>query len=714
MLLFVMLALVLVLLFPGILINNTTLPLARPLLSFVSITADWNGGSWGASSESLWKKRIQLKLDGPCARHVEPYIDVCLEKLDLEIVVDVLHKQLFIERLVIPSGQIRTDESNRQQSLTMAQGLEKFRASVARIGWNDIRVSDLGVLSIKENSVMRSLLRVNAASGKTLEAELSGHVTKQGKTYPVEASLKFRTNPKKLTEFHFVSSVGRRPYRSRFETSGIFHNVSLTGKFDLQAAHPWKGVVQLLAKDCAYQANENSQLIINASTECTMSFTPDLQAGGPGQMARHLFVSSDKGSQSIAVKFKANAQLPVGNFKRLTSEIQAVVEPVGVNGVGLDAKVEVNLAAALPVHAKLTMKAPDFPNVVNRLKDTRWAVPAPFNQLDGAMTVGATASTDLSFKKVDTNFSVLSDLASERQEFAFSGKGTILSAAVVRGKRRLLLDADIKFGKTELFLPRLDPFNLPQLLPDPNIVHAKTEESQRTDLQYRLRLTTTRGQPIRLRMTHFRMTVPLQLDLLLRTDQPAQGNIRISRFQSRLFRRDADIREVRVTFPREGAPQLSAKVAVNFVNYDLTLRAFGLLRAPRFSVTSNPPLSENSAISLLLFGRTLEELSPGQGESLGNAKAALANGAISATSMYLLASTPIETIGYDPALRRFSATVRLFDGTSLRVQSAREGWTEVGVRKRLGPNWVLNTHIERLPVDDRKSTSTFIEWSRSY
>lgn len=140
-----------------------------------------------------------------------------------------------------------------------------------------------------------------------------------------------------------------------------------------------------------------------------------------------------------------------------------------------------------------------------------------------------------------------------------------------------------------------------------------------------------------------------------------------------------------------------------------------MLDAPRFTITSNPPLSENSALSLLLFGRPLEELSPGQGESLGNARAALTSGAISAASMYLLASTPIESIGYDPSLGRFSATVRLVEGTSLRVESAKEGVTQLGIRKRLGRDWVLNTYVERTsPLEDRRSVSTFLEWSKTY
>lgn len=70
---------------------------------------------------------------------------------------------------------------------------------------------------------------------------------------------------------------------------------------------------------------------------------------------------------------------------------------------------------------------------------------------------------------------------------------------------------------------------------------------------------------------------------------------------------------------------------------------------------------------MLLFGRKLDALDAGQAASVGSTGAAVADGAVTLASMYLLASTPVESVGYNPVTRVSTAKIRLADGTSLNV-----------------------------------------------
>jgi hypothetical protein len=82
--------------------------------------------------------------------------------------------------------------------------------------------------------------------------------------------------------------------------------------------------------------------------------------------------------------------------------------------------------------------------------------------------------------------------------------------------------------------------------------------------------------------------------------------------------------------------------------------------------------------------------------------------------MYLLASTPVESVGYDPATKVFHAKVRLANGTSLNLGSNMKALNQIGLRKLLGPNLAIVSYLEN-PLDPVHRTLTaFLEWSKGY
>ena len=200
------------------------------------------------------------------------------------------------------------------------------------------------------------------------------------------------------------------------------------------------------------------------------------------------------------------------------------------------------------------------------------------------------------------------------------------------------------------------------------------------------------------------------------TDQkPFSGFVRISSFPVELFRRKATIQNIDLQMkadPRKS--EVNGNIQVVYTDYTVHIFILGLIDQPQLRFTSEPPLPQDQVLSVLLFGKTMDNLSSDQASSVGSARAAVANSAVSLASMYLLASTPIESIGYDPVSNTFTAKVRLANGTSLSVGGNMSQLNQIGIRKQLGPNWTITTYLQN-PLDPVQRTLTaFLEWTKGY
>src|SRR5690606_11102980 len=119
------------------------------------------------------------------------------------------------------------------------------------------------------------------------------------------------------------------------------------------------------------------------------------------------------------------------------------------------------------------------------------------------------------------------------------------------------------------------------------------------------------------------------------------------------------------------------------------------LAKPRLKLYSDPPLPERDIYALLIFGRSPDALDMDQRQSVEEARAAAADGAIGLLSMFYLARTPIESVGYNPQSGQFTAKVDLGRGVSLNVGAGGETEERVGLRKRLGRHWTIETTAVR-------------------
>jgi autotransporter translocation and assembly factor TamB len=125
-------------------------------------------------------------------------------------------------------------------------------------------------------------------------------------------------------------------------------------------------------------------------------------------------------------------------------------------------------------------------------------------------------------------------------------------------------------------------------------------------------------------------------------------------------------------------------------------------------------LPQRDVWAALLFGRPIAALSTDQARSADEMNAAAVDGGLSLATMYLLASTPVESVSYDPASQQFRAAVRLADGAALTVGSDLRSSSSVGFRYRLGRDWYVTTTLED-PFDFTKTKlATRLEWTKRY
>ncbi len=107
-------------------------------------------------------------------------------------------------------------------------------------------------------------------------------------------------------------------------------------------------------------------------------------------------------------------------------------------------------------------------------------------------------------------------------------------------------------------------------------------------------------------------------------------------------------------------------------------------------------------------------LTADQASSVGNTRAAVQNNALNLASMYLLASTPVESIGYDPITGSFNAKIKLADGTSVTVGTDFSQVNQLGFRQRLGSNWAINTYVNDPFAVVNRTLTALLEWSVGY
>jgi hypothetical protein len=361
-----------------------------------------------------------------------------------------------------------------------------------------------------------------------------------------------------------------------------------------------------------------------------------------------------------------------------------------------------------------------FQPVVKRLEETDFAVPAPFNTLDGRIYCNIEGRIRKMGAIMHLPLDCGTELSSVAQSMFIQARGTIEK----ENDQKPVIRLAIGLNKLTFELPRL-AFNgsVPQIFPDKRIMTAEEQakEAAKTDdalpVVLDLRITTPPDRPVTLVTSLQPIPVPISIDLTLKGDRIAPtGSIGVHQYRVTFFKQKAFVDHIRLVLsPEEEQPLLDGLVVFQNPDVKINLKLSGTVDRPFYELDSVPPRSPTELVSIMLYGGDAEALDDENLRNVDETRAAMVDGAIGLMSMYYLASTPIDSVGYNPYTGQFRARVRVAQGLSLSLGSDLGGVRQsVTLRKRLTENWSFETGAETDEETHESKGVAMFKWGRRY
>ncbi|MDP3542139.1 MAG: translocation/assembly module TamB domain-containing protein [Elusimicrobiota bacterium] len=370
-----------------------------------------------------------------------------------------------------------------------------------------------------------------------------------------------------------------------------------------------------------------------------------------------------------------------------------------------DSRVEQDFEARLAV--------PRFADLVARLRDTAWAVPAPLHVLKGSVEATARGSGDPRRGEQRVRLTANTRLAEGRQRLSLSADADITVREALLPSRTAEAKASVVLEDVALELPRLEIGAPPDMTLDKRIAPAAEEPAQpgpRRKAWFKYEAKVATAKPALLLTNLAKEPIPVGLGLAVSSEPPRlSGRIWLERFETALFGRIATIERFGLTPLPGGLFELDGLVLVRSAEAVVRILVLGTSARPRVDLSSDPPLDRQQIFALLLFNKVPDELDAGQSESVGHAQGAVASNAFGLASLYLFASTPIEYVGYDPSARTASLRLRVPGGATVELGASQDETKHVRLRKRLAAHWALQTEV-RTREREGNIVTTFLEW----
>ena len=427
----------------------------------------------------------------------------------------------------------------------------------------------------------------------------------------------------------------------------------------------------------------------------------------------------------ITASGNTNLELIPGANDPLSGQLKLKIDNIPEGLVTFEGEADVDFAgvpAQYPRGWKLVSTADvsvllnSFQKLKRTLEKTPYAIPAPFNVFTGEVEFQVKGMVDIAGFQGILPVTFATRLSSPEQTFNTEGKGE-LKYKYSKKADKSHLTLDLALSDVKLMLPTVKIESPPKLLPDGRYAQDIPEINKvqaPSDFTYEVKVHTTEGAPVKLYSNLARGPIPLNLDITA-VPEKTTGTVSVGDTRLEVFRRVGQVRKMILTLadPTEKST-VNGVVGVNYSDYDIEIQVVGPVLRPRVYFTSSPPLDREQIISLLIYGRTFEDLNQDESQSVGAVSGAVTDRALALGTLYFLASTPIESLGYNPNTGEFSAKVRLAKGTSLTL-GTREGKSQkVGLRQGLGGNWSLSTFVENDSETGEQSGGGMIEWFKRY
>jgi hypothetical protein len=331
-------------------------------------------------------------------------------------------------------------------------------------------------------------------------------------------------------------------------------------------------------------------------------------------------------------------------------------------------------------------------------------------------------------KELGINAVFTTDMRGGNQVLNTRGDAAIRITEPFTDKRAVFVDAKFVMKDVLLEAPPLALGLPPNAIPDARFVtraEMLAKEKARQAAKYdpgmplKWKLSVSNELPVRLNTNLLGNPIPIGINISLADDSPMVGDVTVLPMPVKLFSKTADVRSIKVSFlPKSDVPALDGVVVSKNPEVEIRILLLGNTNKPRVEFESDPPLNRDQIVQVLLFNKSLREVqgdgvTDDEASSASSVSQAMSDGAFGLFSLFFLSSTPIQSVGYDPATESYNIRFKLGGKTTLAVGSNFGGRRELSLRRNLGGPWALRTELQQ--TEQRPNVLlTVIEWFKRF
>ncbi len=342
-------------------------------------------------------------------------------------------------------------------------------------------------------------------------------------------------------------------------------------------------------------------------------------------------------------------------------------------------------------------------------------IPAPFDILDGTVTLTARGVVDHDHKLIRAAVDVKTDLTSATQAVSLE---TTTRLELARNFKSLDVFVQLLIKEMKIELPPIDPIRgIPSLKADPRLVFKAPKSTGPGNFKLRVffDVKTASSGSVKLLSKLANPYAPVTIDINNNSRGESSGSIRLEPFSLVYLRRTVIVERLQMNLSEDenGDFPIGGRLRLDQTAYKIYVDLAGTLDSPIVNLNSEPFLPRADIISVLLFNRVNDQLVSADADTAGSFQAALADRAIGLLGLWAFATTPIRSFSYNAVTKVYTATIQLADGLTAGVGTNWERAAHLEVRKRVSRRWVLTASWS--PTEDREQVGKLVlQWEERF
>ena len=733
----------------------------------------WASLSFSASAAGPWRHRYLLRAKDLCLADRLESFEACFDDVDLGVVVAYSRRGASLERIErfsVLGKRLRLDLTRRPPSPPLRLNAGRLDLSrlvppaLTSVKVDALRVELPAVVVLSSGGALSGSAWVRLTPGRrrpfAFSADLQRRTPRGPERFTAQALVDSDFfSPRPMT---FVDASGRLDMgsRGRAEATARFDESPAGDRLLVFKAKAWAaqgrldgdwrvrqtadryaaaGRLDVLAStgpvrrvrltDCRIDGRlrPGSALPSSADLSCRFEIQPVLMKD------RRL------GTDTLSGRLTGSGRIEetFGSRNRFTARLSATADPIR-DWYELSGRASIDVSGRLGglpetwktgLAAEAGVKVARFEDIVARLRDTAFAVPAPIHVLKGPLALTISAEGDPGADVQRARYRFVSDLSGPRQRLAVEVTGNLTAIGPLTAARSFENDSEVVLKEAALELPWLSVVGTPKVSVDKRIkTSAPPAAAPKAGARplasggawpllppFKSRALVHTEKPLILFSNLANGPIPVSVDLAV-TQPPAavSGTIGVQKFDVALFRRVATVHHLNLMLK----PGSRVGVVEGLLLYKtpyavISIILSGTTAKPRVELASDPPMRKDAILALLIFGKNPAELDIDQTASVGNSRAALESSAFGLTSLYLFGATPIEHVGYDSAAKSYAVKLRLPGGIVMDLSSDFDRSRDLRLRKLLAPHWAVQSELGDQNANG-SAVTTFLEWFNRY